>query len=106
MWRSRLARLAQCLRQMRRNGFDQRIEYARRAGDDVAVLFVFPAIERAHQSTGFADQQRAGSGVPGLEPDLPEPVDATGRHIGQVQRRGAGTAQPCGALITVFIMAM
>lgn len=65
---------------------------ARVGHDDVAgVLVVVTTDEVGDDGTGLFGQQLTGSGVPGLEADFPETVDATGSHIGQIQRGGAGT---------------
>ena len=57
-----------------------------------------PPVERADAAAGLGDQQRAGRGVPGVEADLPEAVDAAGGHVGEVERGGAGAADAGGLL--------
>ena len=63
-----------------------------------APRLVLGAAERADAAAGLLDQQRAGGGIPGLEPDLPEAIDAAGGDIGQIERRGARAADAGGQL--------
>src|SRR5579862_5123096 len=62
------------------------------ACDDVGTETIFAAAERADASAGLLDHERASGGVPGLETQLPEAIDATGCDIRQVERCGAGAA--------------
>src|SRR5690606_40481624 len=71
--------------QPRQPGVDLRI-----AGDDVARLEIaVRAVEIADAPAGLADDQRAGGDVPLAEAELPEPVDASGRDVAEVERRRA-----------------
>src|SRR5512139_2321704 len=71
---------------VRAQALDQRLVYFGGARDHVAALAVLPAAEGADAATGLGDEQRTRGRVPGIEADLPEPVDAAGRHVGEVER--------------------
>jgi len=47
--------------------------------------------EVGDDGAGLFGQQLTGCGIPGLQADFPEAVDATGSHVGQIQRGRAGT---------------
>lgn len=55
------------------------------------------AAEITHQAAGFLHHQAAGGHVPLRQADLPEPIQPTSGHIGQVQCRGTCPAH-VGAL--------
>src|SRR4051794_27323410 len=48
-----------------------------------------PTRKVGHNAAGFTDEQVAGSYVPGGEMLFPEPVEAAGSHVGQIERRRA-----------------
>ena len=50
------------------------------------------------QAAGLDDQQAPGRDVPGRQPELPEPVQAAGRHVREVERGRTGSAHPRGVL--------
>ena len=84
---------------MRADGLEQLHEDLGAARHDVARLeIVFLAGEVADQATGLDHQQATRRDIPGVEPDLEEAIGAAGRQPGQVERRGAGTAQAGGLL--------
>ena len=56
------------------------------------------AREVAHQTTGFADQQRTRCHVPDGQTGLKEAIGKTCSYIGQIQRGRAGAAHASGAL--------
>src|SRR6185503_12877318 len=85
--RHRRSALAQTLRNVRRQQFEQRRVHLRGAGDDVAFVLVFAAVQAADHAAGFGDQQGSGRGIPGREAQLPECVQASGRDISQIERR-------------------
>ena len=63
------------------------------AGNDVAFFKeIVTAGEVAHQAASFLNQQGACSHVPLGQARLPERVETTGSHVGQVQAGGAGAA--------------
>src|SRR5437764_7991527 len=66
------------------------------AGDNGAVLAqdVAAAVERGHDTTRLANQQRPGGNVPRRELQLPEGVEPACRDVGEVERRGASPADP------------
>ena len=49
------------------------------------------AVGAGHEAAGFANQERAGRNVPGIEASLPEGVEPAGGDIGEVER---GAAHP------------
>src|SRR6185437_10002870 len=87
---------AQFLRYVWGECLDHCVVHLGRAGDDVRAELIGGAIEHAHAPAGLLDQQRAGCGIPGLESQLPETIDAAGRDIGEIQRGGAGPADARG----------
>src|ERR1700722_9079136 len=56
------------------------------ACDDIGTQRVLGAGGRADAAAGFLNQQRPGRGVPGRQSEFPKTVDASGRHIGKIQR--------------------
>jgi len=58
----------------------------------VPTLAVFRTGERSDAPAGLLDEERPGGRVPRRQPDLPEAIDATGRDIGQIERRRARAA--------------
>lgn len=70
------------------------------AGDNRGVLNAYiTAAEIRDYSTGFPDEQTACRDVPCREALFPEPIEATGGHVGQVQSgcsRPAYTARRSG----------
>src|SRR6266516_1179293 len=60
------------------------------AGDHGAVLqHVGRAVERGHHATRLADEHHAGGHVPRGQRQLPEAIEAPGRHVYQIERRRA-----------------
>src|SRR2546429_6718383 len=80
-------RRAQLLGHVRCEQLHERCVYLGTAGEDVPLLAVLGAAERADAPAGLLDEQRPGGGVPGGKPDLPERIDAPGRDIGQTAPR-------------------
>ncbi len=65
------------------------------AGDDVAAVEIaVAAVEVADAPAGLANDQRAGRDVPLAQAQLEERVDAPGRDVAQVERRGARSPHP------------
>src|SRR4029077_1546837 len=82
---------AQLLGDVRREQLHQRCVYLGSAGDDVPRLAVFGSVERADAPAGLLDEERPGGGVPRCQADFPERIDAPGRDISQIARRGSRT---------------
>jgi len=47
-------------------------------------------------AAGLADQQYAGGDVPLLKPEFPKTIEATGRHIGEVERGRSEASHAAG----------
>src|SRR5213594_4129248 len=60
--------------------------------------------EIAHSPSSFFNQQGARGGVPLLQAEFPEAVEAAGRNASQVQRGGAVAAHPVRALGKVAVV--
>ena len=64
-----------------------------RAGDEIAGLQVVAVIRQiADQPAGLPNQQNAGCNIPNLQPELPETVEPSSRHIAQIERGSTGSA--------------
>src|SRR6184192_3996980 len=84
--------LAQLGRHVRREQLDEIRVHLGSSRDDVPTLAVFRTGERSDVPAGLLDEERPGGRVPRRQPDLPEAIDATGRDIGQIERRRARAA--------------
>src|SRR5439155_13123693 len=61
------------------------------AGDNRPVLqHIGRAVECRHHAARLADEHHAGGHVPRRERQLPEAVEAAGRHVHEIERRRAG----------------
>ena len=54
------------------------------------------SIEARYFAAGLLHDQHAGRRVPGIEIELPEAVEAPGRHVAQIERRRARAAHAMG----------
>lgn len=67
------------------------------ASDDVAAAHeVGVTTEVCDQAARLLDQQRSGCHVPGLEPVLPETIEASRRNVRKIECRGASAADTGG----------
>ncbi|VXA78606.1 conserved hypothetical protein [Aeromonas salmonicida] len=84
--------LGQRFRQVLTDLAEHLFQNARVGNHYVAGVFVVVTTDEVgDDGTGLFGQQFTGCGIPRLEADLPEAVDATGGHIGQIQRGRTGT---------------
>src|SRR3984957_1487028 len=90
--------LAQLRWHVRRDQTQELCVNLRRARHDMTRLLVVAAGERADAAAGFLDEECAGRRVPGRKPDLPERINASRGHVGEVERRGARATHPGGLL--------
>src|SRR5438445_7751349 len=72
--------------------------------NDGATKLVRIPGEIAHSPSSFFNQQDARGGVPLLQAEFPEAVEAAGRNASQVQRGGAVAAHPVRALGKVAVV--
>src|SRR5690242_8013933 len=67
--------------------------HRRTAGEQTRMLHLaWLAREIRHHATGLTHEQQAGRDIPRRESQLPERFEATARHVGEIERRGAGAA--------------
>src|ERR1700722_6780789 len=59
------------------------------AADGASLKEMGLPIGSRHKAPRFADEERAGGDVPGIQASLPEGVESTGCDIGQIERRAA-----------------
>ena len=75
-----------------------REDLGRRRDHLAAVQEVAFAREVADEAAGFLHEKASCRDVPGIEPDFPEAVVEARRDVGEIERGGAGPAQPRGVL--------
>src|SRR5450759_281174 len=80
-----------------RNSLQELAEDLGGAGYNLALVeIVFAAFEIRNQPAGFLDEKRARRHVPRRQTHLPEAIVTAAGNVGQVERRGAGTAHARG----------
>src|SRR5260370_22851341 len=92
------------LRDFEGDGAHLFVDEAVRCEDDRAAELVGPSREIGDFSASFLDEQDSGRGVPLLEAEFPEAVEAAGGDRGKIERGGAIAAHPVGALREVTVV--
>ena len=86
------------------NGAHLFVDEAVGGEDDGAAELIGISGEIGDFATGFFDEEDSGGGVPGLEAEFPETVEAAGGDAGEIERGGAIATDAVRALGEVAIV--